>query len=303
MAFRDSYFCASEAKCDSHMETFLRLHEASGEARLPSPLQGHEGVEAGAVRHQASGPHWWPRLGGGLGSHTQSSLLPEKPGGPSQVPGDADLLGDLDLKPHVAWLCRGQHLSRAWPRPPGWRCCPAWPLGMTTPHEASLTGRACSRPQVLPVSEAQWVPSSFPVRAHTCEYSRTGRRGPPRGARWGQHVGALTGSQTEAASVSRPRRPWLCLGPDERRCDWAASAARQEGRRWREHHPPPAGALSAKPIPVRRLWGGSWVPEAPWRGTTWRAWAGLLLPGPSPPAPARTWPAPSLCVACLPAGA
>ncbi|KAJ1074076.1 hypothetical protein K5549_015575 [Capra hircus] len=48
-----TYFCASEAKCDSHMETFLRCIEASGEAR-----GSWEGLTGTRVEAQG----WHPQL-------------------------------------------------------------------------------------------------------------------------------------------------------------------------------------------------------------------------------------------------
>lgn len=230
-----TYFCASEAKCDSHMETFLRCIEASGEAR-PAPASGTRGRARGGgwSAHPGFGPHLGGQGWEAVWAHTPSPArcFLRSLAGP-RCP-DADLLGDLDLVTRCLALPRAAPSQGLRLRPPGWRCCPAWPLGMTTPSRGELNRKTC-RPRCASVSEAQWVPSSSPVRAPTlCEHSRDRSEDHPEAARWGQlrapdwsHRQRLPGVQGSG------RLRGSGLGTDERRCDHGLPVARREGRRRR----------------------------------------------------------------------
>lgn len=122
---------------------------------------------------------------------------------------DADLPGDLDL------VTRRLALPRAAPSqglrlcPPGGRCCPAWPLGRTTPSRGSSAGRHAGL-GVLQSQKPSGPPTALLLGPRHCEHFRDRMRTTQRQPA-GVSIGRLTGRIDSGCLVSRAQSISLVL--------------------------------------------------------------------------------------------
>lgn len=184
-----------------HGDPFLLA--ASRPQVRPGPASGTRGARArggAAALTQASVRILVAKVGRRSGlTHQSSPLLPEKPGWPQVLV--RTCWGTWISRHTLLGFAEGSTVPGAAAALTGWRCCP-WPLGMTTPSRGELNRRRHAGLGVLQ-SQAQWVPSSSPVRAPTlCEHSRDRVGDHPEAARWGG-IGRLTGAEPRGCLVSR----------------------------------------------------------------------------------------------------